>query len=493
MFEDYTDTQKKIFESLVSQDDNRAKFSWSIEIQQQILGMICCDKYFTVQCLDLVKPHYFEEKPHEIICDTVFGYFKKYAELPPKSILHEVMNDRLANNKSRSYFLAELDVVTDTYEPALDVREFLLEKVTFFAKRQALKRAFYESFNVITSGGNAQEAIWSKVDVIIRDALKVERNTDIGLNYFETLEERYERMRHMEEKQEIFTSGFGTIDAALLGGGLRRGEIAAWMGTPGSGKSLALVKGVVQNLKNNKKALYVSLEMDQDRLAQRFDSQIACVNVRELINRNDEVSDGIANFINHHQDKRRLYIKQFPAGTADVNTIRAYMAQLQLHGFVPDILFVDYIGEMKNYPGMSLWEGRERIVRDLRGFGQENKHCTITAIQPNRSARQAQEEGVVDDEHMGDSSGQLRPLDALWTINQRQVEREACVGRIWVAKHRNGKSRFWFDIHFDYDHLTMNEVSHEEYLNRLSMVKDSTSNKVANFFKDKFSKKSSEE
>lgn len=179
------------------------------------------------------------------------------------------------------------------------------------------------------------------------------------------------------------------------------------------------------------------------------------------------------------EDKRLLVIKQFPAGTMTVNTLRAYMQQLHMIGFKPDLLIIDYIGEMKDYPGMPTYESRFRIVRDLRGLATEENICIFTAMQPNKNARDAQNKdnnlgpGVIDDTNLADSYGQIRPLDGCWSINQMHGEKEAGIARIFVIKHRHGKSRF--DFHVEYDiktsendlvhkgTLAMTEISKAEY------------------------------
>ncbi len=178
-----------------------------------------------------------------------------------------------------------------------------------------------------------------------------------------------------------------------------------------------------------------------------------------------------------------LVVKQFPAGSMTVNTLKAYMQQLQMTGFKPDLVIVDYIGEMKDYPGMATWESRYRIVRDLRGLATEENVCIFTALQPNKSAREAQKmdgpgEGVIDDDNLADSYGQIRPLDGCWSINQMQVEKDAGIARIFVIKHRHGKSRFTIWVGYDRDTLAMDQITHASYEKKLHQKHMKASEKV---------------
>jgi hypothetical protein len=222
--------------------------------------------------------------------------------------------------------------------------------------------------------------------------------------------------------------------------------------------------------------------MDEDKIAERFDAQIANIDINQIKEKSDVVKSALLENVQDKEDKRLLVIKQFPAGSMTVNTLKAYMQQLYMVGFKPDLLVVDYIGEMKDYPGMPTWESRYRIVRDLRGLATEENVCIFTAMQPNKSARDAQNKdnnlgpGVIDDTNLADSYGQIRPLDGCWSINQMHEEKEANIARIFVIKHRHGKSRFTFYVEYDVKSsesdvknvgtLAMNQISEVEYEKR---------------------------
>jgi len=187
--------------------------------------------------------------------------------------------------------------------------------------------------------------------------------------------------------------------------------------------SLALVGSATANVARGKKVLYISLEMDQDKIAARFDAQFADCPIDQLMESETIVVNALKEQVRDHEDKRMLVVKQFPPGGADVNTIRAYHSQMLMHGFKPDLLIVDYVGEMKDAIGIPTWESRYKILRDLRGFGVEQQHCTFTALQPNRDAVEAQQNGFIDESKLGASFNQNRPRDALWTINQTRQEK----------------------------------------------------------------------
>lgn len=450
--------------------DSKEKYKWDEEFQRTIIGLLLNDRWFCTQCRDLIKPSYFTDERHQIVCRILFSYVDQYKSIPTKTVvLQEVKNKiNYKDEKAQFEYTAETELIYKKYVPGLETREYLLDKIINFAKLMSLKTAFDQSLSYIKRDPDSDET-WSRIQDVLKDALLVDRNFEPGLDYFQTFEERYERMLKEEETRERFTSGFDKIDDALLGGGCHRGEIYSWIGLSGSGKSLALVGAALQNvIRLGKKVLYVSLEMGEDAIAERFDAQLANVDINKLQEYRDKVRAAFEEKINGEIDKRLLIIKQFPAGSMTVATLRAYMQQLQLLGFTPDLVVIDYIGEMKDYPGVPTYESRYKIVRDLRGLATEDNICIFTAMQPNKDAREAQKkdgfgDGVIDDTNLADSYGQIRPLDGCWSINQMQAEKEAGIARIFVIKHRHGRSRFTFHAQFDKHTLQIRQISEENY------------------------------
>jgi replicative DNA helicase len=470
-FDDLTEEQKEKYLKNTNPDaPSEDKYKWSEDFQRNIIGLILNDRWFAVQCKDIVNPNYFLEEVHQLLCRMLFAYLDAYRVLPPKSyMMQEVLN---ATEKKESeikvHYIGETNLVYDKYVPNLETRESYLDKILNFAKLMSLKSAFDKSLQLMKKDPEG-DSTWAKIQDVLKEALLVDRNFNEGLNYFETFEERYDRMSKEEEAQEHFTSGFKSIDDALLGGGTHRGEIYSWIGLSGTGKSLALVTAALKNVKElGKRVLYVSLEMDEDKIAERFDAQLSDQNINALQENKELVKKSFEDFASNHDDKKLLVIKQFPAGSMNVNTLRAYMQQLNMTGFTPDLLIIDYIGEMKDYPDMPTYESRYKIVRDLRGLATEERVCIFTAMQPNKNAREAQKkdgpgDGVIDDTNLADSYGQIRPLDGCWSINQMQAEKDAGIARIFVIKHRHGKSRFTFHVEYNMNTLAMEQISNEKY------------------------------
>jgi hypothetical protein len=492
------DKEKSVLDNLVNTDAvANPKFGWDANFQRRLLGMLLTDRYFLIQSQSLVRPEYFSDTSHAMVARLLFQHFDHYKNLPERFIMEEYLNENIKERDAaiQLAYRSELDSLYDFFVPGFQSRDVLLDKLTAFAKVQAMKLAFHHCHELWRKAPE-DEATWMKISDMLRTAMTVDRSFEKGLEYFPNIEELFERMKTAETGVEIFTSGFKSIDEAIAFGGPRRGEIYSWIGLPGVGKSLALVKAAVANVMAGKKVLYISLEMDELGIGQRFTSQFASYPINELANFQKEIVQFAKDFAKDYDDGNRLIIKQFPSGQLDVNGIRAYHSQLQLHGFRPDLVIVDYIGEMRDFPGIPTWESRYRILRDLRGFAIEEKFCCFTCVQPNKSAAELEIHQYIDESNIGTSFDQFKPLDGFWSINQLTQEKDAKVGRVFVIKHRNGKSRFPFWIEFDYKLLDIKEITQHKYRMRCNeqaaLKSDEVGDKIDEI-KPKFNPKGDEE
>ena len=476
MKQELTPEEQRTLDSLVDPDtaEGTEQYKWDEELQRQIMSMLLRDRHFLIQSVDLVHPVYFTNEVHQLVAKILFQYFKRYKNVPHKFHVAQEMEDAIQHKKAeiKYHYRSELNVVYNYYFPGLETRDYLVDKITNFAKKQAVRTAFLQCRTEINKAPEAEET-WDKVYTIMRDAMTLDRDFGMGIDYFATIEERYARMADELAKGEYFTCGLPMIDSALMYGGLKRGEIGSWIGLSGTGKSLALVRASIANMHLGKKVLYVSLEIDEMAVAERFDAQLGDptrvhgLTINNLMDKKEVVLNSLTQYVEDQEDKRRLVIKQFPPGEMGVSEFRAYYAQTVLRGFKPDLVIIDYIGEMKDYADMPVWESRYRIVRDLRKFAVEESVCVFTALQPNRTAKEVIKLGaVIDDENLGDAYGQQKPLDAFWSINQMQVEKDAGVGRVWVIKHRHGKSRFLVYIEINPETLEIREITKSEYERR---------------------------
>lgn len=464
---------------------SEATFAWDYDFQKHIIALLLTDRTFLLQSIDLIKPNYFTNKAHRRACEILFNFFAKYRTVPNKTILVQEISEELKDDKARLYYLAELNSIYDFFEPSVENRQYLSDKIAYFAKIQAIRLAFNKSMKLIDKDPESDDT-WGKVYDFLRVAMNTDRNFDIGLEYFKTLKERYERMLPEDEDEEKFVTGYADIDEQIKGGGYKRGEMIAVVGGSGVGKSLWCTGVAATNITRGKKCLYLACgDANEDRVAERFDAVLSDLPVDALYDRRNEVFAKLEGVVGTRKDRNMLVVKYFPSTTADVNTLRAYMAQLKFYGFTPDLVVVDYVGEMRDFPDMPTYESRERIVKELRGLAGEEGVFLITAMQPNRGAKEAQKIGRIEEEHLADSFGQIRPLDALFSLNQNDDEKLASVGRLYVIKQRFGKTRYQVYVKFDQKTLRITQIYKDTYKTLRTTKQDQITESVEHDMIDK--------
>lgn len=479
---------------------NPISYPWEEDFQREIIGLLLTDKYFVCQSIGLIESYYFPNETHQNIVKSVFKYFDVHKQLPSKPFVKQDLADYLKTRYSEDkldtvklMYFTELNTIYDYYSPfganpivIIDHPNAILDKIVNFAKVQAIRAAFHKCLEYIKKDPN-NDSTWTKVDDTLNRARLVDRNQDLGLDYFQTIDERYKRLQEDIENCKVLTTGFLSLDNALNAGGLRVGELGGWIASAGVGKSLALVNACVKNLSKGKKVLYLTTEMDDLAVASRFDSIITGIGKHRLLNEKDNVKKGLFEYVEEFKDKQRLIIRQFPSGTSDINTIKSHHAQLKMHGFHPDLVILDYPGDLRQNAAIKTYESRYILLQELRGLGTIEGHATFIALHTNRAATNKNIEEVVNESEIGDSYKQMQVFDALWGMNQSKEEKLAGLGRVNILKHRDGSgtgSHFKIMYHYQDQSLRIEEISDNSYKNKMSI----TMSKIGSLVGEEFSK-----
>lgn len=423
------------------------KYEFSDNIQRAILYLAKSDKDWFSQISNLVKPEYFEFPAHSKMYSILQGYYDKYRELPTDDVILEECRQTLQPNQQFSVFSDEIYAINSLDTSAFKHQDYYLDIIEDFARREATKLAIAESVQLI------KENKFGEVERVIKAALSVSRTVNNGLSYFDEVNTRWDRT-YNQEKKERFKTPLKTLNAAL-DGGIERGEMAIVMAPLGVGKSLFLVNQAVTSIMENKNVLYVSLEMSEDRIAQRVDSIMTLIPNSSLRTNKAEFDTRLEIFRSEFP-RGRLMIKQFVMGLANVNTIRALLTQLKNYeDFTPDVLILDYLELLMplddGYKGR---EAQERVSQEVRGLAVEYQFAEWTATQVNRIGRGVD---IITDEHTADAYGKLRPADLTLSLNQTQEEYDGGRMRTYVVKARNNRGKFIIPTSIDYNTLRITE------------------------------------
>ena len=425
-------------------------YDFSDNIQRGILYLLKSDKDFYLQIVNLVKPEHFEFPSHSKIFTTVHAYYEKYGKLPTDDFILQDVKEDLGARENVSDYEDELTYINSLDTSAVGNPEYMLDLVESFAKKEAMKAAIADSISLV------KEDRMEEVEALVKEALLVHRDVNTGQHYFADLPDRWDRTFNAE-RVDKYKTVLPSLDRSLEGG-LGRKELAMVVAPPGVGKSLYLVNQGVHAMIEGRKVLYVSLEMSEDKIAQRFDSVMTLVPQFKLKDPASQltVTERLGLFKEQFPGSE-LVIKEFPTGQASANTLRNLLVQLQNYNdFEPDLVIIDYLELLRPVREIQAeYQAQQRIAEEIRGVAMEFNILVWTATQTNRQGRMV---SVITDAELGDSYGKIRTCDFAMSLNQSEEEFDNGIMRAYVIKSRNGRPRFSVPMGVDYGTLRMTEA-----------------------------------
>ena len=429
-------------------------YNFSENVQRGILYLSKYNKDFFSQITPLVKPEYFEFPVHSNIYNSIVEFHSKYQSIPCDDFILEGCKKIKDSKENTSDYTDELILINRMDTSSIGNEDFFLDEIENFARKEAMKEAITRSIGFIQSDD------FERVEEEVRAALTVNRNVDLGQDYFESITARWVRTLD-RTNEDRYRTILPTLNRELEGG-LSAKELAMVVAPPGVGKSVFLVNQGVHSLMEGRKVLYVSLEMSEDKIAQRFDSVMTLINQRNLPTKQKILQERLDVFKENFPGGQ-LVIKEFPTGVATVSTIRSLLSQLQnFEGFTPDLLIVDYLELLGTTREGPEYQIQELIARELRGLAVEHKMLVWTATQTNRQGARV---NVITDAELGDSYGKFRTVDYALSLNQSEEEFDEERMRCYVMKSRNGKTRFVTGVSIDYNTLSMSELTTDTLTN----------------------------
>jgi replicative DNA helicase len=424
-------------------------YEFSENIQRGMLYLLKSDSDFYLQIVNLVKPEYFEFPTHGRIFSVVRDHYEKYKKLPTDDFIEQEIRSTKSERESLHDFTDELQYINKLDTSAMDADDYYLDLIETFAKREAMKDAIKKSLVLI------KEDRVEETEELVRKALMVSRTVDIGQSFFRDTKDRWDRT-YNAEKRDKYKTLLPTLNQSLEGG-LGEKELAMVIAPPGVGKSLWLVNQAVQSMIEGRKVLYLSLEMSEDKIAQRFDSVMTLIPQSQLKDPASQlkVAERLSIFQTNFPNSQ-LMIKEFPCGTATVNTLRALLVQLRNYeDFSPDVIVIDYLELLRpTRENQHEYQAQQRISEELRGLAMEENVLLWTATQTNRMGRAVK---IITDTELGDSYGKIRTCDFAISLNQSEEEFDSGTMRAYVVKSRNGRPRFTVPMTIDYNILRMEE------------------------------------
>jgi len=422
-------------------------YKFQDSIQRSILYLAKSDESYLLQVMPMIKGSYFEFPSHQKLYEGISDFYLTYKKLPTDDQLLEETKKTLSKNDLFSDYKEELSEINNLDEKSIDNQEYYLDLVEEFAKEQSLKDA------ILNSVEHLKKKNFGAIEEEVRNAFTVNRNVDLGTDYFSDVQERWGRLNNASLEPK-FRTPFETINEALEGG-LAHKEMAMVVAPPGVGKSLFLANQATRAILDGHNVVYITLEMAEDRVAQRLDSIFTRIQQSKLATRVDDIEDRLDTISSQWDQRGRLIIKEFPCKRLSITGLRAYLNQLKNYeDFTPDVLVVDYLELMRTDKDMAEYQGQERLAQELRGIASEYNILVWTATQTNREGKKV---NIITDAELADSYGKIRVCDLVFSINQTEQEFDSGKARLYLMKSRNGRARFIVPLNIDYSRLTVSQ------------------------------------
>jgi replicative DNA helicase len=377
--------------------------------ERLVLSALVKNEEYLRKLIPYVKEEYFEDESEKRLFKMINEYAGKYNELPDKStLIVEAKNDRSLDDGREERLL---ETVADVFSIVPSQNYEWLKKITeAWCQERAVHNALQEAI-AIYQGENKKLTIAAVPDILAK-AISISFNTQIGQDYFDDAELRYDFYTNPESRVAFRIPTFNEVTA----GGPTRKTLNLFVAGTNVGKSLALVSLAADYIRDGLNVLYVSCEMREEVVFQRVDSNLLNVNMNKLIEIGKEKFLGRIDALKQ-KSYGKLKVKEFPPSSASVLNIRQTLDELRMkQNFVPDVIIVDYLQILSSYRlaySVGSYYFFKAVAEELRAMAVETNTVVWSAAQFNRGQMTATD---VDMSGIAESAGIAHTADGMWAL-----------------------------------------------------------------------------
>ena len=347
-----------------------------------ILRNLIYNEDFTRKVLPFIKTEYFNDSLQKVLYDEISSFVVEYNALPTQESLYIELEKRTDLNEESFTNIVEI-VSGLSDEPA--EKEWLLKTTEQWCKDRAVYLAIRECIQI--ADGSDSKLTKEAIPSILSDALAVSFDSHIGHDYLEDSDARYESYILKEEKLPFDLSYFNRI----TGGGLSAKTLTVLIASTGVGKSLVMCHFASSYLLQGKNVLYISLEMSEEKIAQRIDANLLDVDIKDFSRITKSDFDSKVKRLSA-KTQGKLIVKEYPPVSAHSGHFRAFINELKLKkSFTPDVIIVDYLNicassRFKNNGQANSYTIVKSIAEEVRSIAVEFDVPVISATQTNRNS-----------------------------------------------------------------------------------------------------------
>ena len=365
----------------------------SVTIERTVLAQLVSNEEYTRKVLPFLKGDYFSDKSERIVFEEITKFVEKYNKIPTKTSLEIEVQSRKDLNEAD--FKSVISLVKSLQKDENVNFQWLVDTTEDFCKDKAIYNAIVEGIQIIdgTDKNRGPDAIPS----ILSDALAVGFDNRVGHDYLLDSDSRFDYYHTVEEKIPFDLEFFNKITK----GGLPPKTLNIVLAGTGVGKSLFMCHVAANCLSQGKNVLYITLEMAEERIAERIDANLMNISMEDLHDLPKQMFDSkIEKIIK--STSGQLIVKEYPTASAHTSHFRGLIKELAIKkSFSPDIIFVDYINicassRFKGATSVNSYMYIKAIAEELRGLAVETNLPIMSATQTNRTGFVSSDIGLED-------------------------------------------------------------------------------------------------
>ena len=398
------------------------------QLPTHILNHLLNNEEYCRRVVPYLKKEYFEGS-HKTVFDLIVQFVGTHNKLPTSKVLELELRkinapEDVLNNASRliSEISSKSDVDTD----------YLIRESEKWCREKAIYNAIMDSITIID--GKDKERSEGAIPEILSDALGVSFDQAIGHDYIDNSDQRFEFYNRKEDRIPFDLDYFNKITK----GGLPNKTLNIALAGTGVGKSLFMCHCAASVLEQGKNVLYITMEMAEERIAERIDANMMNLPIEQLSSLPQNVFDDKIGKI-AKSSIGKLIIKEYPTGAAHTGHFRALLNELKLKkNFRPDMIYIDYLNicassRMRGLGGsINSYSYIKAIAEELRGLAVEFNVPIVSATQTTRSGYSNTDLGLED---TSESFGLPATADLMFALISTEELEE--LGQLMVKQLKN--------------------------------------------------------
>jgi len=404
-----------------------------MKLEQTILRNLIHNEDYLRKALPFLKDEYFTDKSEKVLFDEIISFTNAYNSTPSVEAIALAVKERrnLTNEEVEKCetYLQEIEQSAKT-EQKTD-NSWLIDKTEKFCQEKAIYNAVLNSISILDGKDKVNEK--GAIPKILSDALAVSFDNSVGHDYLEDSDGRYEYYHRTEERIPFDLEYFNKITK----GGLPKKTLNIALAGTGVGKSLFMCHVAAGAMSQGKNVLYITMEMAEEKIAERIDANLLNVSIDDLLQLPKDVYDKKVKRVKD-MTTGKLIIKEYPTASASSVHFRTLLNELNLkRNFLPDIIFIDYLNiccssRIKAGANVNSYTYVKSIAEELRGLAVEYGVPIVSATQTTRSGFTSSDPGLED---TSESFGLPATADLMFAlISSEELE---ALGQIMVKQLKN--------------------------------------------------------